>query len=744
MWRRIHSLLGLVALVLVTALALSGAVLAFYPVKDALAPGVAVSSNLTVAALAGKVAAELPDVQVIHRLPSGKIVVDYTDPNGKPAKASVDAATGAVVGMVAGRGSFYDAVKTFHRSLFLGETGRIVAGVGAALMAVVSLFGAGLLISRMGGITRIFDRVKGKAAGRLHASLSRLALLPFLLSAITGSYIALTEFQIIPVTSAESQAYPASADYSGPPVSPAALTGLTVPLTTLRDLQFPMNGDPTDIFTLRSDAGLTLVDQFSGVVLETVPATTSERVYAWFYALHTGEGMAWMGALLGLAALMTPVIGGAGVAVWWRRRRAGQANVPANAAAHLADVVILVGSEGGTTWGFARVLHRELTRAGKSVHLTQMSAFRNRYDRATQVFFLAATYGNGHAPEAAANLLQSLRDVQQVPRWKSTVLGFGDRAFSQYCQFAKDIDAILQDRGWPRLMPATYINRQSTHAFASWGTVLGDALGPGLTLSHEVEVPLTRSLTLIDKLIYGIEHQTPTIVLRFRDQGAEDRPLLGRLVALATGSKRYSPTDLLGVLPPSGRIPRFYSVASAADNREVEICVRKQTGGECSSYLCDLEIGTRIRAFARPNPDFSLPSGHKPVIMVAAGTGIAPFIGLIRQNRAQQPFHLFWGGRSPESDFLYWEDLDESLSKRALTQLVTAFSRVKDRAYVQDRVAAEAVSLATLLRQGASVMVCGGDAMARAVRAEFDAILAPLGQSVRALQDRDRYLEDIF
>ena len=66
MWRRIHSLLGLVALVLVTALALSGAVLAFYPVKDALAPGVAVSSDLTVAALAGKVAAELPDVQVIH------------------------------------------------------------------------------------------------------------------------------------------------------------------------------------------------------------------------------------------------------------------------------------------------------------------------------------------------------------------------------------------------------------------------------------------------------------------------------------------------------------------------------------------------------------------------------------------------------------------------------------------------------------------------------------------------------
>ena len=54
MWRRIHSWLGLVALVLVTALALSGAVLAVYPVTDALAPGVPVTSDLTVAALAGE------------------------------------------------------------------------------------------------------------------------------------------------------------------------------------------------------------------------------------------------------------------------------------------------------------------------------------------------------------------------------------------------------------------------------------------------------------------------------------------------------------------------------------------------------------------------------------------------------------------------------------------------------------------------------------------------------------------
>ena len=745
MWRNLHSALGLVSLVLVIALTLSGAVLAVYPVADGLASNVQPVGGVTVADLAGRVAAQVPNVQAIHRKPSGRIEVDYTDAGGAPQKANVAVATGAILAPETGRGGFHDALKTFHRSFFLGENGRIVAGVGAGLMALVSVAGALLLISRMGGIARIFERTKGHTAGRVHASLSRLAVLPFLMSAVTGVYIVLTEFNVIAVTPAQSQAYPASADHTGPAVSPGTLAALAaVPLADLRDLQFPYPDDPTDVFTLKTDAGLTLVDQFSGAVLEQLPATPSERVYAWLYALHTGEGIAWMGAVLGLAALLAPVIGALGVAVWLRRRKAGQAGVAHNAPAHSAEVVILVGSESGSTWGFARVLHIQLTAAGKSVHLAPMSAFRPRYDKAGQVFFLAATYGNGHAPDSASGLIRAMRDTPDIPRWSSAVLGFGDRAFAQYCQFAKDIDATLQDRGWPRLMPATFINRQSTQAFANWGTALGAVLGHDLALSHEVEVPPTRSLTVTRKTVYGTEVQTPTVVLRLRDDGADDRPLLSRLLSRLAGTARYSPTDLLGVLPPDGKIPRFYSVASAASDTEVEICVRKQTGGECSSYLCNLEVGDRVQAFARPNPEFSLPMGRKPVIMVSAGTGIAPFISLIRSNRRLRPFHLFWGGRSPDSDFLYGPELQDTLSGQQLASLTTAFSRVRDPSYVQHRVASQAPRLADLIRHGASVMVCGGDAMARAVRDEFDVLLAPLGQSVLGLKQRGRYLEDIF
>ena len=633
----------------------------------------------------------------------------------------------------------------------MGENGRLVAGLGALLMAIVSISGALLLVARMGGLRRIWDRPKGPADGRLHTVLTRIALLPFLVSALTGCYIVLTEFELVPVVAAQSLAYPASADLVGAAVPIGDLAGLNLPIASLRRLQFPYPDDPTDVFTLTTDQGLVVVDQFSGAVLETVPATLSEQIYGWFYALHTGEGMAWLGAVLGLAAALTPLIAGAGVMIWWRRRRLpGHSKSRANSPAHMAEIIVLTASEGGTTWGFAHAVQAALVAQGRTVHLAPLSAWRPDYEKARHVVILAATYGNGQAPDQASGVLRAMAAQSALPSASYAVLGFGDRAFPQYCQFAKDLDALMQDRGWPRLMQPTFINRQSSQAFASWGQSLAAALGQEFVLHHEGAAPKTRQLRLIDKTLFGTETQTPTAILRFRDVAADDRPALLRVVAALTGTRRYTATDLLGVVPisstdsVSSTVPRFYSVASARSDDEVEICVRKQVGGLCSTHLCDLEPGATIDAFARANPGFALPPGRRAVIMVAAGTGIAPFVGLIRENHRQRPLHLFWGGRTPDTDYLYRDLLQGWRAKGRLASLVTAFSRVADRSYVQDRVATEAARLGDLVRQGAGIMVCGGDAMALAVRGEFAAILTPLGISIDDLRRSGRYVEDIF
>jgi sulfite reductase (NADPH) flavoprotein alpha-component len=176
----------------------------------------------------------------------------------------------------------------------------------------------------------------------------------------------------------------------------------------------------------------------------------------------------------------------------------------------------------------------------------------------------------------------------------------------------------------------------------------------------------------------------------------------------------------------------------------VEICVKKQINGECSTFLAELTVGEEIECFVRSNPDFAITAGNKPVIMIGAGTGIAPFMGMIRANRTKRPIQLFWGGRDPQSDFLYQSELLKGQQEHRLAGLTTAFSRVAERQYVQDKVRDESATIAEHVRRGASIMVCGGDAMAKAVRLELEKILAPLGLSVAQLIKNELYAEDIF
>ena len=176
----------------------------------------------------------------------------------------------------------------------------------------------------------------------------------------------------------------------------------------------------------------------------------------------------------------------------------------------------------------------------------------------------------------------------------------------------------------------------------------------------------------------------------------------------------------------------------------LEICVRKQPGGLCSGFLHELALGASIDAFIRQNPAFRPIRGKAPLILIGAGAGIGPLVGIIRQNADRRPVHLYWGGRDPASDFLYEGDLSYYLTDKRLTRCRTAFSRVARGCYVQDRVAVEANVMRDLIRHGAQVMVCGGRDMASCVASVIDGIVKPLGLDLSQLKSEGRYLEDVY
>lgn len=223
---------------------------------------------------------------------------------------------------------------------------------------------------------------------------------------------------------------------------------------------------------------------------------------------------------------------------------------------------------------------------------------------------------------------------------------------------------------------------------------------------------------------------------------------LGRLlqyVAPGEGSWKDLPPSLVIEILPAMQ-PRYYSISSSAvvHARKVAITAvvsdKKLSGegqipGLCTNYLLNVHRSleqnpsTRLHAHIRKST-FKLPAlPSQPIIMVAAGTGIAPFRAFMQERTRLlsmgKPIGrtiLFFGCRNAHQDFLYADELREWENTPGLNfSLVTAFSRPdadsgEKKVYVQDRVQEHAEEVCDLVTEkGAYIYFCGSAAMARDV-----------------------------
>ncbi|KAI5248323.1 cytochrome P450 reductase 1 [Aureobasidium subglaciale] len=140
--------------------------------------------------------------------------------------------------------------------------------------------------------------------------------------------------------------------------------------------------------------------------------------------------------------------------------------------------------------------------------------------------------------------------------------------------------------------------------------------------------------------------------------------------------------------------------------------------------------GGRLHTHVRKST-FKLPAlASHPIIMIAAGTGIAPFRAFLQERARIQsigrevgPTILFFGCRNENQDYLYREELAELKAQFGdLLTLVTAFSRPDsgEKTYVQHRVVEHADEVCRLLTDGnANFYICGSASMARDVSNEL-------------------------
>lgn len=78
-------------------------------------------------------------------------------------------------------------------------------------------------------------------------------------------------------------------------------------------------------------------------------------------------------------------------------------------------------------------------------------------------------------------------------------------------------------------------------------------------------------------------------------------------------------------------LERDYSLASAPDDSHLTLCIRYVESGQLSQILGDTEIGTRL-SFYGPYGYFTFKPSPRPAVLVATGTGIAPFRSMVRSG----------------------------------------------------------------------------------------------------------------
>ncbi|MDP3914507.1 MAG: assimilatory sulfite reductase (NADPH) flavoprotein subunit [Bacteroidota bacterium] len=214
---------------------------------------------------------------------------------------------------------------------------------------------------------------------------------------------------------------------------------------------------------------------------------------------------------------------------------------------------------------------------------------------------------------------------------------------------------------------------------------------------------------------------------------------------------------------------RLYSISSSqlAVGEEVHITVSRvrysrngrERSGACSTYLADqIEPDSFVSVFIEKNPAFKLPeSGETPVILVGAGTGVAPYRAFLQQREANNQkgkTWLFFGERRFSSDFLYQIEWQKLIKDGYLEKIDVAFSRDQEqKIYVQHRLIEKQKEIYEWLNKGASIYLCGDmKQMARDVQKALLQIFETQGgmseekalEFLKKLKKEKRFQTDVY
>ncbi|CAL2106383.1 Sulfite reductase (NADPH) flavoprotein alpha-component [Tenacibaculum sp. 190524A02b] len=694
-WRYSHLTLAISSFVFILIASITGIILAFEPIEHQTTPySIGNTQYISLANTINALTKEYKAVVSVKKDHHDFITASVITKEGKNATFYINPLSGKKLGKIIKRKPIYKFATSLHRSLFLKSTGRFIVGFISFLLCLIAITGLILIAKRQGGFLQLFSKVvKENFEQYYHIIIGRYTLIPIIIITVTGIYLSLDKFSLLPSNKTKHNLNFNHTNDSKKIVPFEFPVFKNISLQELESIEFPFSEDEEDYFFLKLNNKELLIHQYTGAVLSSQEISLSKRLVNLSLILHTGQGSITWSIILLLSCIGILFFIYSGFVMTFQRRKNNF--IPKNKyKENIAEYVILVGSETGSTYSFANELYEALLTQNKTVFIDALNNYTN-YNKCTHLIVLTATYGEGEPPINAKKFLKQFQNINPVNPIKYAVVGLGSMAYPKFCEFAVEVENIFAHHtSFSPILPLYKINNQSFDAFKNWGIQLSKAL--------HTELPIKQPLKKIKK-------QLPFIVVD-KTELNNDQTFLVRLTP--KNKTKFTSGDLLSIYPKEDNIERLYSIGKIEN--DLLLSIKKHEFGICSNYLSRLKLEDEIQGNIHTHKDFHYPKKAKEVLFIANGTGIAPFLGMLQSNSIGKKY-LFWGGRNKASYQIYAGLIEDSIRKKQLQDVHIAYSQENaEKVYVQDLITQHSEIVVSTLKNNGCIMICGSVAMMNA------------------------------
>ena len=187
------------------------------------------------------------------------------------------------------------------------------------------------------------------------------------------------------------------------------------------------------------------------------------------------------------------------------------------------------------------------------------------------------------------------------------------------------------------------------------------------------------------------------------------------------GAPTFLPGQYVNIDVPGTGEHRSYSFSSAPGDRQASFLIKQVPGGLMSTWLASAQVGQSV-GMAGPLGSFYLRDVARPLLLLAGGTGLAPFLSMLEElarRHVSQPVHLIYGV-TRDQDLVLVERLEDCARRIpgfSFATCVADSSSAHERlGYVTQHMADDALNAGDV-----DVYLCGPPPMVEAVQKHFKA-----------------------